>query len=632
MQTLSQKICQKYGWASRFTKDPEELGGRWSCHVTVVIHDERTFTSQNTSPEDTEEGKKQGMAAAAQSAVAGLVEEVAKQEAKPHLELTQVFPPFNPKKQNIPESTALFVIRGSSPPNWSKYIWSNKPKVVGIDTEGNQHSSPPVLVQIATDDCVLLEITSLNGNQLSANLQRLLDDPEITKVFCDNYAHHDKRALGLLPPTEPSDSTNIHDDTTTDATTTNGANNNSATKVPGEVKSMDFTTPPIVDLEALSAKILGPVKTARGLSRIVSLSMPELEVVIGKPPGGTKGRFKTIGKFTLIDQGKAPPLLALRNLSRRDQHYAAVDAWATLQAYKRLAQVETDQKSGEDEAACCALSSCNKPGTIACSSCKQVHYCTPQHQEEHLELHKAICNNAPRHLVSGNGIQSAIDQANPTRHTVSGTSIDDIQKVIDQASAGDFIELEAGTYKGSSVLTIANSVCLVGAGMDKTRLQVDLKILVPPNDHSNHMLLVSSLGIDGIVTVAETSYKEIIFQSTEVNCSPERDEDAVSIQCIGKITFDSCEIVGGGDGLSLVGRNTEATIRGTEISYCKSVGIFANPHFTVGPDCAIYSCGGYGIKGRGGWTEVANNHIQPGPWNSFGAPVEDTQNVAVFMG
>lgn len=363
MQALSQKICQKYGWSARFEKDGHQQSDGsddehvWFCFVTVGINDERQFTTSPSTFKNTVEGNKKGMAAAAQVAVDGLREEVARQEAKPKRELSEVFPmpththnKNNNQKHNKnqsqeitsndnttaqqPSTPPLFAIRGSSPPNWNKYIWSNKPKIVGIDTEGNQSSSrPPVLVQIATDDLVLLEIPAMVGTppRLSDDLQRLLADDDIVKVFCDNFAHHDKRSLGLLP--------GLPENKQKDKQEYKKQKNSSTSDDKGP-ESLDFSQGTIIDLEALSANIVGPVKVARGLSRIVALSMPELNVLIGKPPPSKKGgRFKSIGRFTLIEQGKAPPLTSLRDVSRKDQHYAAVDAWATLQAYKRLSLV-----------------------------------------------------------------------------------------------------------------------------------------------------------------------------------------------------------------------------------------------------------------------------------------------------
>ena len=294
-QALSQKVCQKYGWSARFEKEDY-----WVCYITVGLNDTRRFVSQNnTSPDNTAVGVKEGTASAAQAALEGLQEEITRQEAKVKKELTDVFPP-----------TGSFLIKGSSHQNWQEFIWGNKPKVVGIDTEGNQDSSrPPVLVQIATDSCVILEITSMNHNKLSADLRRLIEDDDIIKVFCDNFAHHDKLSLGI----------------------------------PVDKNNSGFSQGSILDLEVLASKLLGPTKVPRGLSRIVTLTMPELNVLVQKPPPAKGARFKTIGRFTLIEQGKIPPLKSLRDLSRKDQRYAALDAWATLQAYKRLEIASQEQ-------------------------------------------------------------------------------------------------------------------------------------------------------------------------------------------------------------------------------------------------------------------------------------------------
>lgn len=269
----------------------------WVCYVTIGPHDTRRFVSNDvSSPHDTERGKKEGTASAARAALVSLKEEIAKQESKPKKQLAEVFPPGE-----------FFQIKCSSPRNWEQFIWNNKPSQVGIDTEGNQ-SCPPLLVQIATDKCVILELTSMNDNQLSPDLKRLLSDETIVKVFCDNFSHRDKTSLGLAVDKENS----------------------------------DFAKGSIVDLEVVISKRLGPVKVARGLSRIVTLVMPELNVILQKPTPASGGRFKNIGRFTLIEQGELPPFKSLRDLSRKEQQYAALDAWAALRAYERI--VNDDKK------------------------------------------------------------------------------------------------------------------------------------------------------------------------------------------------------------------------------------------------------------------------------------------------
>jgi hypothetical protein len=279
-QELAQKVCQRYGWSAVFDKDRDD-GHYWTCTVTVGFNDKRRFISEDTSSLDSEAGRKQGTAAASQTALEGLKEEIEREEAKPVKELVQVF--F--EKIDIYESNQE---------NW-EYFWKHKPAMVGIDTEGNQ-ISPPVLVQISTDEYTIIEVPQ--AGRLSKDLSRLLSDDSIVKVFCDNFSHKDKLSLGL-------------------------------TEIPA-----DLTVGHIVDLEAIAAKLLGPVKVARGLSRIVTLSMPELSVQIRKPKA--KGRMANVGRFCWIEQGKAPPLKSMYDLSTKELQYAALDAWCTLQAYKRM--------------------------------------------------------------------------------------------------------------------------------------------------------------------------------------------------------------------------------------------------------------------------------------------------------
>lgn len=279
-QELSQKVGQRYGWSIVFDTNDD---GYWYVDVVVGLHDKRHFVSQDCSP-PTKDGIKQGKAAAATVALDGLRTLIEHQEAKPAMELSQVF-------------TTEIPIYESNDETWKRF-WNDPPTVVGVDTEGNQ-ISPPVLAQIATENYVILEIP--RQGKLSDNLLRLLADESIVKVFCDNFSHHDKKSLGLLPIPE------------------------------------NLTCGPIVDLESMAQIALGPSTVARGLSRIVSLVMPELNVRVEKPARkNAKARFVNIGRYTLIEQGKAAPLRSIAELSKKEQRYAALDAWCTLQAFGRL--------------------------------------------------------------------------------------------------------------------------------------------------------------------------------------------------------------------------------------------------------------------------------------------------------
>jgi len=291
-QELTQGIAQRYGWSCVIEREDD---GRWICTVTVGLKDRHQFASEDTtSVADTQEGLKKGTAAASEVALEGLQEEIRRQEAKPVRELTDIFP-------------APIDVYESNRENW-EYFWNHKPAAVGIDVEGNQ-ISPPVLVQISTDDYTIIEAPTRGG--LSKDLVRLLRDDSVVKVFCDNFAHKDKICLGLA-----------------DLIPNNG-----------------FIEGHVVDLEALATKVLGPVKVARGLSRIIVLSMPDEinNALIQKPT--SKGRFKNVGRFCLIEQGKKPPLKSIRQLSEKELQYAALDSWCTLQAYKHFRKAMMEHTS-----------------------------------------------------------------------------------------------------------------------------------------------------------------------------------------------------------------------------------------------------------------------------------------------
>jgi hypothetical protein len=303
VQILQQKICQKYGWSCMFDFEQTSDGDsqQWCVNVIVGLqeNDKHHFEAEKaTSKNDS----KLGMADAAAVAIRGLQEEIRRQDAKPVVDLNQVF------CQQIPLD-----VYDSTRENWD-YFWQHKVAVVGIDIEGNQRC-PPVLVQISTDDYTILEVP-LKDKGISADLARLLADESIIKVFCDNSSHKDKKSLGI---------------------------NRSS-------RNNDLTTGHIVDLEAMAMQVLGPVQVMRGLTRILTLCMQELTVLIRKSPRGggnnnkgrrsfnNKTRFSEVQRFSLIEQGKAPELRGLHDLTFEEQQYAALDAWSTLYGYKRIKQ------------------------------------------------------------------------------------------------------------------------------------------------------------------------------------------------------------------------------------------------------------------------------------------------------
>ena len=331
-QEMQQKVCQKYGWSYHYAKDHN---GHWYVEVIVVgggmnnnniSNNKYRFTSPNCSKGITQKEGRQHAKAEKEivsiMALESLAPFIAQEEAKKCCQLSEAFP----------TPIQIYDSATNNGEIW-KQFWNNPPAVVGIDTEGNQ-TSPPVLVQISTLEYTILEAPRTNKT-LSSNLTRLLHDNAITKVFCDNFSHLDKIALGIMNNRNNDDHKQLP---------SNKSNSNNPSL------SYDFTHPPIIDLEALSAQLYGHTNVARGLSKIVTMSMSELATTVRiVKPRTTSKRFKNIGRFALIEQGKAKPLKGVSDLSTREQQYCALDSWCTLQAYlsmKDMMMVEGGGGSG----------------------------------------------------------------------------------------------------------------------------------------------------------------------------------------------------------------------------------------------------------------------------------------------
>lgn len=294
VQVLSQSVCHRYGWSATFLQQQQEQQEQehhevvWTCTVQTGWTERWTFTA--TTAENTK-------AAVAQMALDGLQERITAEEQKPLRELVDVV------AQNI-------TIYESNEENWA-YVWEHsKPRVVGIDTEGNL-VAPPILVQVAIEDYVILEVPSVDGG-LSRHLQRLLNDNSIVKVFCDNYSHKDKKSLGIAGSDD---------------------------------KGMKWDTPPIIDLESLAATTFGPVTVARGLGRIMNLMEMYHDVRIGKPKVAGTTHRNHIGRFVWMEQGKAPRITSVNELTNQERYYAAIDAMCTLWAYELMMEKTQQQSS-----------------------------------------------------------------------------------------------------------------------------------------------------------------------------------------------------------------------------------------------------------------------------------------------
>ncbi len=294
-QELEQGICGQHGWSSSYFQAPSS---RWCVEVRwgVGTRSGRIFVSDDVSDGASKAGVKKGHAAAAAVAIEGLRDIVYAANSKPTRTIEEAFGPWF--------DHTCFVMSG--PEGWAK-LWEINPTEVFVDVEGNQ-VTPPVLVQV----CVSFHVSSFgerhdrslcllempNIHRLSDDMNRLLDDPKITKVFCDGTSGADRRSLGIV------DSDNY------------------------------------VDLEDIASSLVGATGVRRGLARIMNLAWPNPAVRVTKDTRKASLRRdkESVLFFAAIEQGKKPRLKGLDEIPDRIRRYAAMDAWCTMMAYRGLRQ------------------------------------------------------------------------------------------------------------------------------------------------------------------------------------------------------------------------------------------------------------------------------------------------------
>jgi len=229
---------------------------------------------------------KEGTKAVAEVAVAALSGEVKRLQAQPSVSVESLFETgFEGRGGRIVEAT---------PPAWIEFHDQLATgRVVAIDAEGI-FSTPPKMVQIATADLILIELPEARGS-LSPELEALLWDESVTKVFCDSTSQ-DKTCLGL--PTSAKEGPNV------------------------------------IELENLTDEHYGPGGAPRGLVKCLLIATGRR---VTKDKGGWEW-FETCGR-----------LERLEDVPKREQRYAAMDAWFTLLAYNGIVQPDKDKKTAPDK-------------------------------------------------------------------------------------------------------------------------------------------------------------------------------------------------------------------------------------------------------------------------------------------
>mmetsp|Transcript_8088 Transcript_8088/g.20070 ORF Transcript_8088/g.20070 Transcript_8088/m.20070 type:complete len:402 (-) Transcript_8088:585-1790(-) len=301
-------LCGKLGWSTRYFFSVEHEGTDahpWAVEVRTGIGAaaSHTFVSDCIN-DNTNTGLKAGHAAAAALAVRGLDAEAQRQLAFPAASMDATLGAHFDATVTTVEAEGRCAGAG-----WAAF-WAQKPKVVGIDVEGNLHT-PPVLVQVATISLVILEAPGdgRGGGRFSSDLLRLLADESILKVFCDGSSEADKRCLNL--------------------------------------PSSDDARRDLVDLEDLAATLAGPGGVRRGLARILGLALPWLPVRISKEEKkaqhqrSSQFRNPSVMFFAAIDKGDRPSFRGgLHQIPAEMKRYGALDAWCTLLAWRGLTAPE----------------------------------------------------------------------------------------------------------------------------------------------------------------------------------------------------------------------------------------------------------------------------------------------------
>lgn len=248
---------------------------------------------------------------------------------------------------------------------------------------------------------------------------------------------------------------------------------------------------------------------------------------------------------------------------------------------------------------------------LFCGRCKTTKYCCKACQTSHWKA-------AHKHICVGSEIE---------RHKVEEFTCAAIQQAIDAAQPNDVVELNVGTYEAGGVeeLVISKPLKICGPGQVGINGVILKCHLVVKGIPENGEVLLTNFKVSGTACLQENSNTNITMYSVAVECSRELAERGIDtmkiLSCQGKVLLFDCEILGGCDTLVISGA-PKVHIKGTEIRFARSRGIFANDSFVI-EDSVVDMCGAYGIKGRSGWNEKGDNDIQSGPWSSYGGAVGD---------
>ncbi|KAL7546923.1 hypothetical protein ACHAWF_010247 [Thalassiosira exigua] len=215
----------------------------------------------------------------------------------------------------------------------------------------------------------------------------------------------------------------------------------------------------------------------------------------------------------------------------------------------------------------------DEPNLLKCGRCKLATYCGPECQKKDWgRSHKHRC--------------VAPDVA---RHEVKGSTIAAIQKAINEASPGDVVLIEEGTYNGpQDTLIVDKPLWLWGSSKNRDAVVLKCNLSIRPSGSESDaegIVVAADFVLHGTTSVSANQYKTITLCGLSLQCPHEVNDDALIINdCKGKCLVLDCEVLGGSDGVFIA--SDKVHLKRTSVQYAQSRGIFSRKEFVI-EDCTV---------------------------------------------
>ena len=255
-----------------------------------------------------------------------------------------------------------------------------------------------------------------------------------------------------------------------------------------------------------------------------------------------------------------------------------------------------------------------KGGTKRCSACHMVSYCSQTCQKDHLKTHKKDCKKDCK-KPGGDAASRVLLPVFNHRELFAAAAT-----IAGEPKLKYTVQIANGVYDTEGPFRLAGEdVIMEGVGMKRQssskpgedaslNSQLEFKIIIATKNKFEMKGLTCTKGVTVGAPACHALFERVHVDGVD-------DDDAFVLNQCQNARLQDCEVFGGGDGLCIYDPNCSCYIKGSDIRFARSRGIFANPSFTV-EDVEVSNCGGYGMKTRGGCKRVGHeNDIQAGPWD-----------------